>query len=170
MNRRAIACVLTLMFMSVSACAAVPPSRGGEQVTPDEVKETVLGYYADVRAALGDDAWNEMSSWGTCQLDGHRDDVQWTFAAQRFIELPMAPKSYGEQIAAAWTDRGLEPSAGEDDGSTEGSYLVSDPPLLAGSRSDGGFTQISIDPHSALFRATSACIPGRLADMDPPQG
>jgi len=59
MKRLVIACVLTFVFMSVSACSAGSPSRGAEQVTPDEVNETVLGYYADVRAALGDDAWSE---------------------------------------------------------------------------------------------------------------
>ena len=111
-----------------------------------------------------------MSSWGPCQLDGHPDEVQWTFSAQRFVELPLTPNSYGQQIAAAWTSRGLDPFAGEDDGSTRGSYLVSDPPPLSGIRSDGGFTQISLDPRSALFRANSVCVPGRLEDMDPPQG
>lgn len=170
MNRPAVVSVLALVLVSVSACAVSSPSNGAEKVTPGEAKETVLGYYADVRDALGSDAWSEMSSWGTCQMDDHRDEVQWTFSAQRFIELPSTPKSYGEQVAAAWKQRGLEPSAGEDEGSFGGSYLVSDPPPLSGVRSDGGFTQISIDPRSALFRATSACIPGRLADMDPPQG
>ena len=170
MRRSVVAGVLFFTLVPLGACAATPSKLEIQQMSPDEAKQRVLEYYADVLGALGADQWTEMNSWGPCQLDGRSDEVQWTFSAQRFAQLAEPPGLVGDSIASDWRERGLNPSAASNHAPTDDVFLVSDPPSLSGLRADGGFTQISLDPRSALFRAKSACVPGRLEDMDPPEG
>lgn len=170
MKRPVVACILLSTLIPLGACAPTPQESEVHRMSPDQAKEQVLGYFADVRDVVGADQWTERNSWGPCQVNGHSDEVQWTFSAERFAQLAGSPDSYGGTIAAAWRDRGLNPSAAASQTSANPLFLVSDPPSFAGLRADGGFTQISIDPGSALFRAKSTCVAGRLEDMDAPEG
>lgn len=162
--------VFVFLALTLSACGATPQVNGGDTMSPDEAKAEVNALFASAEEIIGTGGWAPRTFWGPCEVPGREDEVQWTFAAQKFVSLAGETRDYGDRVAAQWTERGLSPAAGPDSLPTEASYLVSDPPSLEGLRDDGGFTQLSISPDVVLFRAKSRCVPGRVADLESPQG
>lgn len=156
--------------IGLTACdRPVETERSGD-VTTEKAKAEVLAFYSSAKAVVGAGNWRSRTFWGPCELSGSNGLVQWSLAAQLIVTLPEDPKAYGQEISRRWSELGLNPEAGPDTAPSESSYFVSDPPRMTGVRADGGLTQISLSPDVVFFRAQSKCVPGRLADLESPQG
>lgn len=169
MRKGAWLALMAVISIALTACVSSDAERG-DGMTTEEAKTEVVALYSSAKAVIATGDWKPRTFWGPCALNGGDGLVQWSLAAQVFVDLPEEPHVYGQEISERWSDLGLDPEAGPDATPSESSYLVSDPPKMTGVRADGGLTQISISPNVVFFRAQSRCVPGRLADLQAPQG
>ena len=170
MRKGAWLALVAVVSIVLTACVSPGDAEEENGMTTEEAKAEVLALYSSAKAVIATGDWKPRTFWGPCELGEEDGLVQWSLAAQVFVALSEEPDVYGEQISKQWSDLGLNPEAGPDAVPSNSSYLVSDPPKMSGVRADGGLTQISISPEVVFFRAQSRCVPGRLADLEAPQG
>lgn len=170
MRKGAWLALMAVVSIALTACGSSGDAEEGNGMTTEEAKAEVLALYSSAKAVIAAGDWKPRTFWAPCGQGDGDGLVQWSLAAQVFVTLSKEPRVYGERISEQWSELGLNPEAGPDAAPSESSYLVSDPPKMTGVRADGGLTQISISPDVIFFQAQSRCVPGRLADLEAPQG
>ena len=72
------------------------------------------------------------------------------------------------EVAEKWDALGLSARA-EPVSDRPGTYVVSDPPFLQGSKQDGTLTRLQFSATSAGLQVLSPCVEGDLTELSSPQ-
>lgn len=169
MNRRhmAMAGAGLILTFALAACSPVDEPKGTE-MTPEEVRAQIIDLYEASASAIAADGWKTDGSWLDCSRGTSNYKVRWSFAASRTAPLPAAPADLIVQAQKAWQERGHDVTVEQDTRLTPHRYILSDPPYLTGTHPDGSYYTLDIGDGVAYFRATSACVPGNIGQLNAP--
>jgi hypothetical protein len=172
MNTRSLAPLVPAglaLALLLTACApAGDPTPKGPDMTPEEVKAQIMDLYQASAAALAPDGWKvDDVSWLACSDDSSGPRVKLMFAASRTAPLPGAPADLIVQAQKAWQERGHDVTVERDTNLTPPRWILSDPPYLTGTHSDGSYYTLDIGDGVAYFEAKSGCVPGDIFQLVP---
>ncbi|MDQ1129716.1 hypothetical protein [Microbacterium sp. SORGH_AS_0888] len=160
---------LTLaLALVLTACS--PGGDGDAQetdMTPDDVKAQITDLY-EASAAIAPDGWDIQGSWLDCSSSSSDLKVRWKLSASRIAPLPGEPADLITQAQKAWQERGHDVKVERDTNLTPPRWILSDPPYLTGTHSDGSYYTLDIGDGLAYFDATSACVPGDILQLNSP--
>ena len=94
--------------------------------------------------------------------------MKWSMAASRTAPLSGAPADLIVQAQRAWQERGHDVTVERDTNLTPPRWILSDPPYLTGTHSDGSYYTLNIGDGLAYFDATSGCVPGDILQLNAP--
>ncbi|MDQ1129713.1 hypothetical protein [Microbacterium sp. SORGH_AS_0888] len=72
------------------------------------------------------------------------------------------------QAQKAWQERGHDVKVERDTNLTPPRWILSDPPYLTGTHSDGSYSTLDVNESAIYFRATSGCVPGDILQLNSP--
>jgi len=157
------------LALLLTACApAGNPTPKGPDMTPEQVKAQIMDLYQASAAAIAPDGWDVHGSWSDCSPSSSDLRVRWSLAASRTAPLPGAPADLIVQAQKAWQERGHDVKIGRDTNLTPPRWILSDPPYLTGTHSDGSYYTLNIGDGLAYFDATSGCVPGDILQLNAP--
>ncbi|MFF1878599.1 hypothetical protein [Leifsonia sp. NPDC058230] len=126
-----------------------------------EAKNEVLSLYRAMQELLGGDWIDRMRDWGPCSLSDGREGVSYAFYSRRIGQsLPADPGTVAEEAQAIWARFGYSVEIEHDDVVAPPRLILSDPPLLAGTKRNGLLVQFSVGQNYADFSARSRCVLG----------
>jgi len=156
------------LALLLTACApAGDPTPKGPDMTPEQVKAQIMDLYQASAAATAPDGWDVNGSWSACPDDASGPRVRWNLLASRTAPLPAAPADLIVQAQKAWQERGHDVTVERDTNLTPPRWILSDPPYLTGTHSDGSYYALDIGDGVAYFEAYSGCVPGDIFQLVP---
>lgn len=168
MNTRILVPAGLALALFLTACApAGNPTPKGPDMTPEEVKAQIMDLYQASAAALAPDGWDVNGSWLDCSPSSSDSRVLWTVVASRTAPLPGAPADLIVQAQKAWQEQGHDVKVERDTNLTPPRWILSDPPYLTGTHSDGSYYALDVSESAIYFRATSGCVPGDIFQLVP---
>ncbi|MDQ1129714.1 hypothetical protein [Microbacterium sp. SORGH_AS_0888] len=136
-------------------------------MTPEQVKAQINDLY-QASTAIAPDGWKVNGSWSDCSPSSSDSKVRWSFTAWRNAPLPGAPADLIAQAQNAWQERGHDVKVERDTNLTPPRWILSDPPYLTGTHSDGSYYLLDVNESAIYFEATSACVPGDIFQLTTP--
>ncbi|WP_307217521.1 hypothetical protein [Microbacterium sp. SORGH_AS_0888] len=82
--------------------------------------------------------------------------------------MPGTPADLIAQAQKAWQERGHDVKVERDTNLTPPRWILSDPPYLTGTHSDGSYYLLDVNESAIYFRAYSACVPGDIFQLTTP--
>jgi len=156
------------LALLLTACApAGDPTPKGPDMTPEQVKAQIMDLYQASAAATAPDGWDVDGSWLACSDDSSGGRVKWSMAASRTAPLSGAPADLIVQAQRAWQERGHDVTVERDTNLTPPRWILSDPPYLTGTHSDGSYYTLDVSESAIYFRAKSGCVPGDIFQLVP---
>lgn len=133
-------------------------------MTHDNAREEIDEIYEQTLELVGA-GWSPPSSaeWRGCAiLESAKDNETWARFTQRFGLLDEPPTRIAEKVADLWTRLGYPTKVVSDDRMTPPREVVSYPPYLTGTTTDGFGIVFTVGEGYADFTGNSRCVP-----MDP---
>lgn len=163
--RRSLA---SLIALSLTTTGCVPTQDGGGNGMTTRVvemrAEQILRATKDV---LGESGWTSQPTWVGC--DGRGSElVQRLFFVERLGPTQGDLATLSEEVAEKWQELGISARA-EPVPDKPGTYVISDPPFLQGSKQDGSLTQLQVSATFSGLQVLSPCVAGDLAQLNSPQ-
>lgn len=138
-------------------------------MTPEDVKARIVDLYEASAAAIAPDGWQvDDASWLVCSVGSSDSGVKLSFAASRTAPLPGAPADLAARAQKVWQERGHDVTVEQDTNLTPPRWVLSDPPYLTGTHSDGSYYLLDVNDRAVYFQATSACVPGDIFELTSP--
>ncbi|MDQ1129715.1 hypothetical protein [Microbacterium sp. SORGH_AS_0888] len=169
MNTRILIPASLALALLLTACSPhSDPTPKEPDVTSEQVKAQITDLY-EASAAIAPDGWKvDDASWSACSDDSSGPRVKLMFAASRTAPLPGTPADLIAQAQKAWQERGHDVSIERDTNLTPPRWILSDPPYLTGTHSDGSYYLLDVNESAIYFEAYSACVPGDIFQLTTP--
>jgi hypothetical protein len=150
----------------LAACSQPERDKEDYRMGHEAAKVEVEELYEKTIAIVGDGWTTVTKEWDVCGRLALTDTDSWNRFSQRIDTLTGPPEQIAARVAALWDSLGYEVSVVSDDELIPQRQIVSYPPFLTGTTTDGFSAVFTIGEGYADFDAGSRCVPSDPALVD----